>query len=82
MSVNGVTQYKPRVDWTKRFVRSLKINGKQTYIIADYHFWSNNQVELENWLIDNTEDGLDTQEGMTLNFCNEQEELMFRLRWD
>jgi len=70
------------INWNKRFIRSLKINGKQTYIIADYRFWMNNQVELENWLIDNTKDGVGTQEGMTLNFCNEQEELMFKLRWE
>ena len=65
----------------RRFIRTLVMNGKQAYIIADYNFWSNNQVALENWLIDNTEDGLDTQEGMTLNFANEQEELMFIMRW-
>jgi len=55
------------INWNRRFIRTLKVNGKQTYIISDYKFWSNNQVELENWLIANTEDGLDTQEGMTIN---------------
>lgn len=65
----------------QRFIRTLKINGKQSYIIADYVFWIDNQTALEAWLIANTTAGVKTQEGMILSFANEQEELMFRLRW-
>jgi len=64
-----------------KFLKTLKIDDKQTYIIIDYKFWCNNVSEIEKWLTENTEQGTDTQEGMTISFCNEQEELMFMLRW-
>lgn len=64
-----------------RFLR-LQINGRQAYIIIDYKFWVKNELALFDWLIANTVNGLATQEGMTLMFANEQEELMFLLRWD
>lgn len=64
-----------------KWLRSLEINGKRTYIIVDYRFWVRNELALFDWLDKNTEDGHDTQQGMTLNFSNETEELMFILRW-
>ena len=64
-----------------KWLRALVINGKQTYIIIDYRFWVRNEVALFDWLDKNTEDGVATQQGMTLSFANEQEELMFILRW-
>ena len=64
-----------------RFIRTIQIGGRQTYVIADYNFWTDNQEEIDRWLIENTERGLKTQEGMTISFANEQEEIMFLLKW-
>ena len=64
-----------------KWIRSLEINGKRTYLIHDYHFWVTNMDKLLDWLAEHTEDGIDTLQGMTLNFSNETEEFMFILRW-
>lgn len=50
-------------------------------IIADYIFWDDNKLDLEEWLANNTKKGSRTRTGMILNFSNEQEVLMFLLRW-
>ncbi len=64
-----------------RWIRGMKINNKQVYFIRDYSFWVLHEKELCDWLEANTEAGQDTQEGMVLSFANEEEEIMFILRW-
>jgi hypothetical protein len=75
---NDGSRRKPK----NRFLRSLNINGEQTYLIIDYRFWVRNELALFDWLKTHTVHGYDTQQGMTLSFANEQEELLFILRWD
>jgi len=70
-----------RLPGHERFIRTLIINGKQTYIIADYMYWNAHVDEFTEWLEEHTEQGRDTQEGMTLSFATPQEEMWFMMRW-
>ena len=61
-----------------RFIPSLQINNKWSLIIADYNFWMNNEVDIENSVIEC--DGI--REGMVLEFETEQDRLWFLLKWN
>ena len=50
-------------------------------IIIDYNFWNDHEEELARWLLDNTEKGLYTREGMCLYFSSQEEMSWFLLRW-
>ena len=60
-----------------KFIPSLQINGKWSLIIGDYTYWMNNEVELENWLVQNDV----TREGMVLQFDTEELRTWFVVRW-
>ena len=70
-----VTSMVPRIP--KRFIPSLRINGKWTLIISDYHFWMGHEVDLENSVIDCN----GVREGMTISFDTKEERTWFLLRW-
>jgi hypothetical protein len=67
----------PKIEMSNRFLHYRKLEC----IIADYIFWDDNKLDLEEWLANNTKKGSRTRTGMILNFSNEQEVLMFLLRW-
>ena len=50
-------------------------------MISDYIYWLDNEREILNWMVDRLPRGIDHQEGMTIAFDNEQDRLMFLLRW-
>ena len=65
----------------QRFVRTVEINGRMTYVLADYQYWRIHEEELQEWLDDNVAMGRDAHQGMTISFANEQEEMLFILKW-
>ena len=50
-------------------------------IIEDYAWWVQNDKEIVMWMDDNLPRGRNHQQGMVLTFDNEQQRLMFMLRW-
>ena len=50
-------------------------------IIEDYAWWVQNDKEIVMWMDDNLPRGRDHQQGMVITFDNEQQRLMFMLRW-
>lgn len=50
-------------------------------IIADYAYWVENQKDLEQWMRNTLPRGLAHQQGMILNFDNEEQRTWFLLRW-
>ena len=50
-------------------------------IIEDYTWWVQNDKEIVMWMDDNLPRGRNHQQGMVLTFDNEQQRLMFMLRW-
>jgi hypothetical protein len=50
-------------------------------IIEDYAWWVQNEQEITMWMNDNLPRGRDHQQGMILTFDNDQQRLMFMLRW-
>ena len=67
-------------------VRSSKFmatnfNGVPILMIADYVWWMDNERDILNWMADKLPEGIDHQQGMTITFGNEQDRLMFLLRW-
>ena len=65
---------------TSRFIVA-GFNGSSILMISDYIYWMDNEREILNWMVDNLPNGIDHQEGMVLTFDNEQDRLMFLLRW-
>lgn len=73
---------KPNKEPSVRFVESNDgIVGNPTFVIADTKWWTANEEELAYWLLENTERGLNTREGMILTFASDEEAMWFKLRW-
>ena len=49
--------------------------------IEDYAWWIQNEKDIVMWMDDNLPRGRDHQQGMVISFDNEQQRLMFMLRW-
>ena len=65
-----------------RFVESYDpAIGAVMMVIADVHYYMENEQEIAEWLLENTERGLNTKEGVVLNFANKEEALWFKMRW-
>ena len=56
-------------------------NGSSILMIQDFAWWMDNEREILNWMVDHLPRGIEHQEGMVLTFDNEQDRLMFLLRW-
>lgn len=52
-----------------------------TVILVDYMYWSEHESELETWLDINVEGGRSCHKGMTIDFNNKDDLLVFVLRW-
>jgi hypothetical protein len=63
-----------------RFVH-YDLHHKCGLMIQDYMWWADNEREILNWMEANLPDGIDHQAGMTITFDNEQDRMMFLLRW-
>ena len=50
-------------------------------IIEDYAWWVSNQDAIEQWMRDTLPRGVDHQQGMIVNFDNEEQRTWFMLRW-
>lgn len=50
-------------------------------IIEDYAWWVQNDKEIVGWMDDNLPRGRNHQQGMILTFDNDQQRMMFLLRW-
>jgi hypothetical protein len=65
-----------------RFVPARSpMNRDVMLFIEDYAWWIQNDKDIVMWMDDNLPRGRDHQQGMVITFDNEQQRLMFMLRW-
>jgi len=57
------------------------LSRQMMLIIEDYVWWTQNEQEIRGWMDDNLPGGREHHQGMIINFDNEQQRLMFMLRW-
>jgi hypothetical protein len=57
------------------------VNYQYMLMIQDYMWWTDNERDILNWMVDNLPNGIEHQQGMAITFDNEQDRLMFLLRW-
>ena len=57
------------------------MNRDVMLFIEDYAWWVQNDKDVVMWMDDNLPRGRDHQQGMVISFDNEQQRLMFMLRW-
>jgi len=50
-------------------------------MIQDYQWWADNEREILNWMAEQLPRGIEHQQGMTITFDNDQQRMMFLLRW-
>jgi hypothetical protein len=50
-------------------------------MIEDFAWWTQNDQEITMWMDDHLPRGRSHQQGMVITFDNEQQRLMFMLRW-
>lgn len=55
--------------------------GDSLLFISDYMWWGANEREILNWMAEHLPRGIEHQQGMVITFDNEQDRLMFLLRW-
>ena len=67
----------------KRFQVAGHVEGITSHLvlIEDYMWWTDNERAILNWMADNLPRGIEHQQGMVLTFDNEQDRMMFLLRW-
>ena len=66
----------------KRFqLASSPMDNSYLLMIVDYMWWTDNEREILNWMVDNLPRGIEHQQGMVLTFDSEQDRMMFLLRW-
>lgn len=63
-----------------RFV-ATPANGQSILLISDFAWWETNEREILNWMVDNLPRGIEHQQGVVISFDNEQDRLMFLMRW-
>ena len=65
-----------------RFVAARSpMNRDVMLFIEDYAWWVQNEKDIGMWMDDNLPRGRDHQQGMVISFDNEQQRLIFMLRW-
>jgi hypothetical protein len=78
-------------DWVKLFQEFMNppknhfvpftIHHQVGVMIEDYMWWVANEREIYNWMAEHLPRGIEHQQGMTVVFDNEEDRLMFMLRW-
>jgi hypothetical protein len=76
--LNGVLQ----MPANNRFITARSPqSGDHMLIIEDYAWWTVNANDIEQWMRDHLPRGTNHQQGMILNFDNEEQRTWFMLRW-
>ena len=57
------------------------LHHKHGCMIAHYTWWHDNEREILNWMAEHLPRGIEHQQGMTIEFDSEQDQLLFMLRW-
>ena len=65
----------------KFIIASSPLSGGSLLFISDYIWWGNNEREILNWMAEHLPRGIEHQQGMVITFDNDQDRLMFMLRW-
>ena len=66
----------------KRFqLANVPGSGSYLLMIQDYNWWTDYERDIHEWMNENLPRGVEHQQGMVLTFDNEQQQLMFLLRW-
>ena len=76
--LNGVLQVSTK---NKFIVARSPTNGDLMLIIEDYVWWTQNETAILTWMDQQLPRGRDHQQGMVLNFDDEQQRQWFLLRW-
>ena len=63
-----------------RFVPAV-MNFVPSLMINDWAWWEANEREIYNWMAERLPRGIDHQQGIVLSFDDEQQRMMFLLRW-
>jgi len=63
-----------------RFVPAV-MNFVPSLMINDWAWWEANEREIYNWMSERLPRGIEHQQGIVLSFDNEQQRMMFLLRW-
>jgi len=50
-------------------------------MINDWTWWEANEREIYNWMAERLPRGIEHQQGIVLSFDNEQQRMMFLLKW-
>jgi len=65
---------------SNRFVPST-MNFSPSLMINDWTWWEANEREIYNWMAERLPRGIEHQQGIVLSFDNEQQRMMFLLKW-
>ena len=65
---------------SSRFITGVFASG-YILMINDFTWWMDNEREVLNWMVDNLPRGIEHQEGQVIVFDNDQDRLMFLMRW-
>ena len=57
------------------------LNDKVGLMIYNYTWWHENEREILNWMAEHLPQGIEHQQGINVFFDNEQDRVMFLLRW-
>ena len=76
--LNGVLQMPAK---NKFIVARSPVNGALMLIIEDYVWWTQNEKSILTWMDHQLPRGRDHQQGMIVNFDDEQQREWFLLRW-
>jgi len=57
------------------------LDNKVGLMIHDYTWWYENEREILNWMTEHLPQGIEHQQGINVFFDNEQDRMMFLLRW-
>jgi hypothetical protein len=63
-----------------RFVPAV-MNFVPSLMINDWAWWEENEREIYNWMGERLPRGIEHQQGIVLSFDDEQQRMMFLLRW-
>jgi hypothetical protein len=58
-----------------------RTNNQPTLLIEDWAWWEANEREIYNWMGERLPRGIEHQQGIVLSFDDEQQRMMFLLRW-
>ena len=63
-----------------RFV-PYTLHHKSGLMIQDYMWWHANEREILNWMAEHLPQGIEHQQGMTVTFDTDRDQMLFLLRW-